>query len=168
MTPDGLITVMTVSVVLSAISMLAMAVMVFGMFKSIRALKDQISVFLPKAENFLEITEKALVENQRQIKEVTARAVTVLDSTQKQLVRIDGFVDDATARAKVQLDRIEMILDDTVSRIHTTVVTMNQGILKPLREINGLASGLRAAFNHFFKSGKTNMPHITSDEEMFI
>jgi hypothetical protein len=168
MTPDGLITVMTVSVVLSAIAMIAMAAMVYGMFKSIRALQGQVSIFLPKAEGFIESTEKALVENQTQIKEITARAITVLDTTQKQLVRVDGFVEDTTNRARVQMDRLEMVLDDTVGRVHTTVVTLNDGILKPLREFNALAAGIRAALFHFFRSSKRGIVHITSDEEMFI
>ena len=168
MTPDGLITVMTVSVVLSAIAMLAMAAMVYGMLKSIRALQGQILVFLPKAEGFIENTERALVENQQQIKEITTRAISVLDTTQKQLVRVDGFVDDTTIRAKVQMERLEMVLDDTVGRVHATVVTLNNGILRPLRELNGMAAGLRAAFLHFFRGGKGNIAHIASDEEMFI
>jgi len=165
---DTLLTIMTAAVVISAVALLAQALMVFGMFRSIQALRQQVTNFLPKAESFLSVSEKTLADSQAQVKEVAHRAMTILDTTHKQLVRVDGFLEDATTRARVQIDRVEMVLDDTVTRLHETVVQLNNGVLKPVREINGLASGLRAAFHHLIRGNRPNVASATSDEEMFI
>ena len=92
----------------------------------------------------------------------------MLDTTQKQLVRVDDVLGEATSRAKVQMERVELVLDDTISRVHGTVMELNNGILRPLRELNGLALGIRAAFQHLVRGGRPNVAQATSDEEMFI
>lgn len=165
---NGLIIVMTFAVVLSALALLAQALMVFGMFKAVRTLQERVTIFLPKAEQFLSTAQVALADTQKQVKEISTRALTVLDTTQSQLTRVDGFVGDATQRARVQMDRVELVLDDTVSRVHETVVQLNNGLLKPMRELNGLAAGVRAAVQHLARRGRPTVDQATADEEMFI
>jgi hypothetical protein len=41
-------------------------------------------------------------------------------------------------------------------------------ILKPIREVNGLAAGIRAGVSHLMKGNRPNVAHATQDEEMFI
>jgi ABC-type transporter Mla subunit MlaD len=168
MSPNALVNVMTAAVVISAIALVAVAVMVFGMFRAITALKEQVSTFLPRAESFLSASEKAVAESRQHIQDVTTKANLILDTTQKQLVRVDEVMGEVTARAKVQMDRVEMVLDDTISRVHETAVQLNSGILKPLRELNGMAAGLRAAFQALLRGGRPNVSQATADEEMFI
>jgi len=159
---------MTFAVVLSALSMLAMALMAFGMYRTIRSIQERTNVFLPKAEEFLVQAKAALADTQRQIREITTKANTVLDSTQAQLARVDEFVGDATQRARVQMDRAEMVLDDTVSRVHDTVLQLNSSVLKPIRELNGLAAGIRAGLQFLTARGRPTVDQATADEEMFI
>jgi hypothetical protein len=168
MESNGLIIVMAAAVSLSALALLAQAVMVFGMFKTIRALKEQVSTFLPQAEAFLHTGQKTMAEAQTQIREVTTKAVAVLDSTQNQLNKVDAFVGETTSRARVQMDRVEMVLDDTVSRVHDTVVQLNNGVVKPMRELTGIAAGFRATIHHFLRGNRPDVSQATSDEEMFI
>jgi hypothetical protein len=40
--------------------------------------------------------------------------------------------------------------------------------MKPVKELNGLAAGIRAAFAHLTRSGRPSVAQATSDEEMFI
>ena len=168
MVSDSMVTVMTVAVVISAVAMVAMALMVFGMFKSLTALRQQVSVFMPKAETLVDTANRTLADNQGQIKEITTRAAHVLDTTQRNLVRVDAVVDDATKRAKVQMERLELIMDDTVSRVHNTVVALNNTVIKPIREVSGVASGVKAAVQHLVRANRPTPAQATSDEEMFI
>jgi hypothetical protein len=168
MSQEALINVMTGAVVVSAVALLMQTLVVFGMFRALKALREQVTAFLPKADAFLSTTEKQLTESRREIQDVTAKASNVLDITQKQLQRVDEILGDATVRAKAQMERAELVLDDSVSRIHKTVVELNDGILKPVREITGLAAGLRAAFQHFLHRGRPSVAQATADEEMFI
>lgn len=168
MVTETMVTVMTIAVVISALAMVAMAFMVFGMFKAITSLRSQVSVFLPKAETFITSANQTITENQDHIKHITSRAADVLDTTQRNLVRVDTVVDDATQRAKIQLERLELIVDDTVGRVHNTVVALNKSVMRPVREVSGIASGVKAALDHLVRANRPTPAQATSDEEMFI
>ncbi|MBK5291627.1 MAG: hypothetical protein JJE04_08145 [Acidobacteriia bacterium] len=168
MSTDALIKVMTAAVVLSAVALVAQACLIFGIFKAMKAVRDQLNEFLPKAESFLAHTERTLEESRLQVQEVSLKANTVLDLTKKQLERVDEVLGEAANRAKVQLERVELVLDDTISRVHDTVVTLNNTILRPMRELNGLASGLKAALQFLLRGGRPTVAQATADEEMFI
>ena len=81
---------------------------------------------------------------------------------------VEEVVSDATSRAKVQMDRVELVLDDTLSRAHETVALLHSGIMRPLREINGVTAGLRAALQFLSRGNRPSVAQATSDEEMFI
>jgi len=61
-----------------------------------------------------------------------------------------------------------MVLDDTMNRAQDTVAMVHKSILKPLKEIQGVAAGLRAAFFFLMRGARPNPVQATADEEMFI
>ena len=85
------------------------------------------------------------------------------------MARVDEVMQDAAARAQIQLDHAEMVVDDTINRAQETVALVHNGIMGPLREIQGVAAGLRAGMNFLMRGRNNNGPvHATADEEMFI
>jgi hypothetical protein len=66
------------------------------------------------------------------------------------------------------MERVEMVLDDTMSRAHETVATVHNGIMRPLRELNGIAIGIKTAFAFMARGNRPSVAQVTSDEEMFI
>lgn len=160
--------IVSIAMCIVAVAVLFQAAMVFGMYKAAKELRDKMNVFLPKAEVLLGSAEKSLNESRAEIKDITTKARTMMDAAQTQLTRIDTVVTDATGRAKVQLERVEMIVDDTLSRVHGTVMELNDGVLKPVREVNALALGVRAALASLLKGGRPSVAQATADEEMFI
>jgi hypothetical protein len=40
--------------------------------------------------------------------------------------------------------------------------------LKPIREIQGMTAGVRAAVQHFLRGGRPSVAQATQDDEMFI
>jgi ABC-type transporter Mla subunit MlaD len=107
-------------------------------------------------------------QSSRQITEITTRANDILDSTKRQLAIVEEVVGDAAERAKVQMERVELVLDDTLSRAHETVAVVHDGIMRPLREVNGIAAGVRAALGSLARGNRPTVDRATSDEEMFI
>ncbi len=168
MNPDQLLMVMTGAVIVAAVAIVFQALLLFGMFRSMKALKEQVTVFIPQAEAVLHRADKAIEDTTAQWKDLSSKAVGVIDSAQKQLVRVDEVLSEATSRAKVQMERVEMVLDDTIGRVHSTVVQLNNGVLKPVKEINGVAAGVRAAFSQLLRSKRPSVAQATADEEMFI
>jgi hypothetical protein len=45
---------------------------------------------------------------------------------------------------------------------------VHSGVMRPLREIQGITAGVRAALAFLAKGGRANVNQITHDEEMFI
>ncbi len=165
---QNLLYVMTAFVVIAGLSLFLQLLCMFGMYRTLRGLQEKVTAMLPKVESLIEASQKAVVEGKQQILEVTAKTNEILDSARRQLVKVEEVVNDATSRAKVQMDRAELVLDDTMTRAHEAVALVHGGVMRPLREIHGLAAGLRAALMHLASGGRTSVEQATQDEEMFI
>ncbi|HMD50020.1 MAG TPA: hypothetical protein VKG79_13015 [Bryobacteraceae bacterium] len=168
MSETALLYVMAAFVVISAIALCIQAGMLAGIYKTTKALQQAINPLLPKVESLVEKTNSTVEQSGRQITEITTRANDILDSTMRQLAIVEDVVGDAAERAKVQMERVELVLDDTLSRAHETVAVLHDGVMRPLREINGLAAGIRAALASMARGNRPTPDHATSDEEMFI
>ena len=163
-----LLYVMTAFVIIAAVALSIQAGMLVAVNKKTKDLHDKITPLVPKVESLVESTKVTVELSRKQIAEITTRANDILDSTKSQLAMVEEVVSDATSRAKVQIDRVELVLDDTLSRAHETVALLHSGIMRPLREINGVSAGLKAALSFLSRGNRPSVAQATSDEEMFI
>jgi hypothetical protein len=172
-------TLLTIFVALAALAMLIQAAMLVGLLLVARKLQQKIMPLLGPAQNILESSRRLLgkVEGhvdrigtsvEGHIEKIGSSSSAILDTTKQQLVKVDGLLSDATTRAKSQMDRAEMVLDDTMTRVQQTVSTVQSGVLRPVREVQGLFAGVKGALSYLSKSGRPTVDHATSDEEMFI
>src|SRR5277367_937340 len=168
MDPSAWVITMTAFVIIAAIALCIQAGMLIGIYRTIRQMQERVMPLLPKVEGLVEAARTTVDQSRLQLVEMTGKANDILDSTKAQMRKVEEVVDDATSRAKIQLERVEIVMDDTLSRTHETVVAVNAGILKPLREINGIAVGIKTAFAYLSRGGRPNVAEATSDEEMFI
>ena len=163
-----LLYVMTAFVIIAAIALCIQAGMLAAMYRTTKALQAEIQPLLPKVESLVDTTKSTVEQSRKQVVEIVTRANEIMDSTKRQLTMVEGVVSDATSRAKVQLERVDLVLDDTLGRAHETVATVHEGIMRPLREINGIAIGLKTALAFLARGNRPSVDQATSDEEMFI
>jgi hypothetical protein len=168
MNADTTLTLLTVFVAITAISFALQAVAMMRVAKTTKEMKERVDAFLPKAEKLIQTAETTLTESKAQISEITTRANEILAITQTQMARVDDLMADATVRAKAQLDRAESVLENTLTRVNDTVNTVHGTILRPIREITGVAAGVKAAVGQLLKGAPANVAQVTTDEEMFI
>jgi hypothetical protein len=182
MNSDTILILLTVFVAITAISFVAQAVAMMRLAKTAKDMKERVDAFLPKAEklihtaealipkaeNLIYTAESIIAEGRTQMAEITGRANDILVLTQTQLIRVDDLVADASERAKNQMDRAETVLENTLTRVNDTVNTVHGNILRPIREITGVAAGVKAAVGHLLKGAPANVAQVTTDEEMFI
>lgn len=168
MNSDTILVLLTVFVAITAISFVAQAIAMMRLARTTREMKERVDAFLPKAEKLIQTAETTLAESRTQINEITTRANEILALTQTQLTRVDELMADATVRAKAQLERAESVLENTMSRVNETVNSVHGTILRPIREITGVAAGVKAAVGHLLKGAPANVAQVTTDEEMFI
>jgi hypothetical protein len=167
MDQQTLLTIMAAFVIISAIALIIQAGFLFGIYKGLKNLEEKTTPLIPKVDALVEASRSAVTESRTQIHDISLKTGDILDVTRKQLARVDEVLEDAAVRARVQMDRAEMVLDDALNRTQETVAAVHSGIMKPLREIQGVQAGIRAAVN-FLTRPRHNGPVATADEEMFI
>ena len=168
MDPNTLLWVMTAFVIVAAIALVVQMAVMVGMYKATRAAQQRIALVMPKVENLVDTSQRTLEQGRVQIQELTGKTNEILDSAKVQMARVDNLMGDVTQRARVQLDRAEFVIDDTLSRAHQTVGVVHSGVMRPLREIQGIAAGVKTALNFLAKGNRPSVAQATHDEEMFI
>ncbi len=167
MDQQTLVLVMAGAIVVSAIAIVVQAFILAGVYRANRETKERITALVAKAEPALESAQKLLEEVRTRAGEITTQTTEVLALTRKQLVRADEFLGEATARTRIQMERLELMLDDVVGRFQATAALVESGIVRPIRQVNAVVAGIRAALA-VLAAARTTVEQATSDEEMFI
>ncbi len=168
MSQDALLYVMTGAVVVSALALILQALLMLALYKSSVAIGKRVADAASQVESFVESTQRTLEQSRKQISDLAVKTTDVLNLTHKQLVRIDDVLGDAVFRAKAQMDRVEMLVDDSVSMLQNTTAGLRRAVLRPVREVTGVAAGLQAALSFLFRGERMTVEQATHDEEMFI
>jgi hypothetical protein len=153
---------LTAAVVLGAVALVAQAACLYLLYKAFQSLQVRTMEFIPKAEATLARAEKAMAESRVEMQQASAKAHAVMDLAHGQLTRVDQFVVETTGRARAQVDRAEALLDESLGRVRHTVGLLNDTVTRPVREMNAVSAGLRAAFGSFFT--KRRQAYAETDE----
>ena len=168
MDQNTLLTVMAVFVGLACVAMIVQMAVMIGLYKATRNAEQRITAMLPQVEQLIKVSHSTIDQGRQQLLEITGKTSEILTLAHKQVARVDEVLADATMRARVQLERAELIIEDTLSRTQQTIGLVHSGIMRPLREIQGVTAGVKAAIGFLSKGARSNVNQITHDEEMFI
>jgi len=163
-----LLTLLTVFVFLAAIAMLIQAGTLLGLFIVARRIQEKVSAMTGPITGLIDTSKKTIQTVEGHIDRIGASSNSILDTTKQQLAKVDVLITDASTRAKVQMERAEMVLDDTMGRVQHTVSFVQSGVIRPVREVQGIVTGIRTALTHLGRGGRPTVDHATADEEMFI
>ena len=163
-----LLYIMTAFVIIAAVALCIQAGMLVAVNKKTKAIHDQIAPLVPKVESLVETTQATVEQSRRQLAEISVKTNEILDSARTQLAMVEEVVGDASTRVKSQMDRVELLMDDTLTRAQETVATVHNGIMRPLRELSGIAAGIKSALAYLGRGNRPSPDRATSDEEMFI
>ncbi len=128
-------------------------------------LVDQIA---RNAEPVLAASRELLVEGRERIVSLTANLSEISQIAKTQMVRIDGLVKDTTDRAQLQVARLDRLVGDTMNRVEETTEAIQQGVLKPVREISAVVAGVRTTLEFLMNRNRKTVERATQDEELFI
>ncbi len=174
--------VITAAVVIAGISILVQTFLVFGIFRAVKESQVKLAAFAENAEPLVGSAKQLLAENRPKMEQIGDRAVEVAsaaveiagtareiaETAKQQAARIDELLTDIVDRATVQVARIDGVVGDTAARVQNTTAAIEKTVMKPVREVNGIVTGLRAAMAVYGKGKRPSVQHVTQDEEMFI
>ncbi len=168
MDQQTLLIVLTIFVAIAAVALLIQMGTMLALFLVARKLQAQVMQVWPEVQTIIGVTRRTVENIEKHVEKIGATSNSILDTTKQQVAKLDELLSDATTRAKVQIERAEMVLDDTMGRAQETVSIVQRTVLRPIREMNGVLSGVRASLAHLSRGGRPTVDHVTSDEEMFI
>ncbi|HEY1204290.1 MAG: hypothetical protein ABSH46_16625 [Bryobacteraceae bacterium] len=154
--------------VIQVILLAFMARASWAMKKQTQDLVAKVEPLVAKIEPILDTSQEVLQDVRQYAAEISSRANDLLDLSRTQLVRVDDLLGEAASRTRAQMDRIEMVMDDTVNRFQETTTLLQNSIVRPLKQINAVSAGIRAAVSYLAGSRRSTVERATHDEEMFI
>ena len=157
-----------VFVALSAAAMIFQAAMLYGTYKASKEMRDRIVPLTVKVEALVDTSRSAVEEARVKIVEITTKTSQILDIAKQQMESVEELLEDASQRTRRQLRNAEIVVEDALARAQETVELVHKGILAPIRGINGVAAGVRAALYFLLRGTRPSPDQVTVDEEMFI
>ena len=148
----------------AAVALLLQMVFLFGIYRSVRALKERSMVFLDRWEPVADSSLKAL----EQSGEILGKLSDLADATKVQSEKVDSILDDVSTFSKTQLSRVDQTVEDALEKVNETTATLQKTLLAPIRQIRALATALSAIVESLFGGRRQNVDRATIDEEMFI
>jgi hypothetical protein len=127
--------------------------------------------FGPVADRFgvlLASVHQAVEESRPRVAEISGEVVEIARTGRVQVERLGDLLTDAGDRARTRLEQIDHTLSSTVEQVENVGQNVKRAVTRPVREVNGLAAGLTAAFSTLVKGQKRSPDSATQDEEMFI
>lgn len=159
---------MAVAVLISSIALLFSAFASVGTYLAVRKIQSQVSPLVPQVTEFLLNSREALEEALKQFHETGKKTQAVLEDVHAEIAGFSEARVALTNRLQAQVQRVELVLDDSLANIQEIVSVVHGGVIKPIREVNGLVAGVRTAVRSFFVGRRPSVAQATQDEETFI
>jgi ABC-type transporter Mla subunit MlaD len=186
--------VIAVGVLLACLASVWQAFILAGLFragkeaqKGAQEAKDRFGPLVDRFEAILTASSQLLEENRPSIAGITAETLAIAKSTRpriaeiaadtvaiakvarQQAERIGELMDETSDRARARIAQIDETVGRAVGEVDQAREAVKSAVLKPVKEVNGLVAGVKAAFTTMAQGGNRNSPeHATQDEEMFI
>jgi len=157
-----------VFVAVSAAALIFQAAMLYGTYRASRELRDRIIPLTVKVDALVETSRVTIDEARVKMTEIVTRTNQILDVAKQQMETVEEVLEDASLRTRRQLKNAEIVVEDALARAQDTVELVHKGILAPIRGINGVAAGVRAALQFLMRGTRPSPDQVTVDEEMFI
>lgn len=168
--------VISVAVVLACIASVWQAIVLAAIYRAgkeaYRTGKDAQNRIGPLVDHFeaiLKSSSRILEENRPKIADITAETLVIARAARQQAERISELINDANGRARNRIAQIDQTVDQTVEQVEHVGEAVRTAVLKPVKEVNGLLNGVKAAVTTYVQGGRRpSVEHATQDEEMFI
>jgi hypothetical protein len=168
MTEETFRWVITAGVMLGAVSSLVAAIAALTAAAWLRKVQARVQTIVDRAEPVLDTARRVLDDTAPKFTSVTTDAVQVVRLAREQTQRLSELVTDFSERAKVQVARVDGTVERSVEQFEMASEAVKVAVLRPVREFNGIFSGIKTAVSVYASGKRASVDHATQDEEMFI
>jgi hypothetical protein len=175
MSDDAFRWVIAAAVILSALCFLVMGIAAIVLMRVVAKLRVKVEAMLGRAQPIIDTVKRLADENAPKVsdiatsaKSIAANATDVSVVAKDQAHRWAEVGRDLADRTKAQIARVDTAVDETVEQVQHVGTNVKQAVMKPVREANGILSGLKAGISAYVGGRRPSVDHATQDEEMFI
>ncbi len=168
MQSEAALVLLAIAVAISSLALLAQAVAAVRIMRSVRRLEEEILPLVPQARETILQAQSALKLASERIEESAARIKQLLEAAQQQVDGIDQARRELAAQWRVQSERLELVLEDILSRVQEVVAVLHGTVMRPVREVSGMVAGVKAALQTLLMARRPTVDRATHDDEMFI
>jgi len=130
---------------------------------------EQAAPAMGHVKQILANANRVLEDARPKISEIGQEAVGIAHEGREAVERVGAMVSDASQKARTRLEQIDRTVESTVEQVEHAGDTMKKAVMRPVREVNGIAAGISAAVSTLVKGPrKSPVDSATQDEEMFI
>jgi hypothetical protein len=128
------------------------------------------ATILTGSANQVVITANNIMKDARpQIVDMSAEAAAIVRTGREQVERVGELIQDAGAVARNRIQQIDNAVTSTVDQVEHAGEAVKSAVMRPVREVSGLAAGISAAVSTLVRGQrKSSVDAATQDEEMFI
>ena len=121
------------------------------------------------ASALLASANRIVEDNRPRVSEVCGEAVAIAETGRQQVERIGELIYEAGDRARTRLQQIDTAVESTVDQVEQAGDSVRRAVMRPVREVNGIAAGISAAVSTLVHGPRrSSVDSATQDEEMFI
>jgi methyl-accepting chemotaxis protein len=133
------------------------------------AAAEQAKALLRRAEQILASVNRVIDDSRPRIATFSDEAIEIARSGREQVERMGNLLHDASEKARERLTQIDQTVESTIEQVGQASNAMKHAVMKPVREVNGLAAGISAVVSTLVKgTRKSSVDTAVQDEEMFI
>ena len=130
---------------------------------------DRAGVLVQSANQITLSTNQVIQDLRPRIADVSDETVAIIRSGREQVERMGDLLHDAGDRARARLEQVDQSVEKTVTQIENVSGAVKSAVLRPVREVNGIAAGISAAVSAMVHGQRrSSVDSATQDEEMFI
>lgn len=155
-------------VLLAALSSLVAAVVAVTLAAAMKKTQTRVHSTLDRAEPILDTARHMLDDTAPKFAAITTDAADVVRLSREQTILVSELVKDISQRAKVEVARIDDTIEHSLEQLQVASDAVKDAVLRPVREFNGIFSGIKTAVTVYTTGRRSSVDHATQDEEMFI
>jgi methyl-accepting chemotaxis protein len=130
---------------------------------------DRAGVLVHSVNQVTLSTNQVIQDLRPRIADVSEETVAIMRSGREQVERMGDLLHDAGDRARARLEQVDQSVENTVHQIENVSGAVKNAVLRPVREVNGIAAGISAAVSTMVHGQRrSSVDSATQDEEMFI
>ena len=160
--PQTLFLIFTIAVVVSVVIQGGVFLGLYLIARAAVAKAEKLTTDLSgRASPILAQTRGIVEDLSPKIKLITANLGEISATLKNQTQHVNSTVGDVVDKTRHQAERVDEMVSAILNGVSHAGATIKEGVSKPVRQVSGLLSGLRATVDSFF----TKKPHASARSE---